>query len=206
MQKQAVSSCLYWVSRHKLWLNFKYRILVNVLHHHFKVAAVYHRRYVQVREVWGGTSSFNNIDNGEDDCEQRAKQRSDIKVHSTTSTPSPSAAPVHFVSQHPIFVSFTSTNFIVIIGWLNSILVNTRINILIHKVSIIWAEDRKSWRGADPIAVWDAFENEGISEPSNFAKMLLTIVVGHWQHPGHSTNSIRPWEARENHDGSCHSV
>ena len=40
-----------------------------------------------------------------------------------------------------------------------------------------WAEDRKTWRGADPIAVWDAFENEGISELSNFAKMLLTIVV-----------------------------
>ena len=25
--------------------------------------------------------------------------------------------------------------------------------------------------------MWDAFENEGISELSNFAKMLLTIVV-----------------------------
>ena len=45
---------------------------------HLKGAAVYCRRYVQVREVWGGTLSFNDIDNGEDDCEQKAKQHSDI--------------------------------------------------------------------------------------------------------------------------------
>lgn len=40
-----------------------------------------------------------------------------------------------------------------------------------------WEEDRKTWSGTDPIVVWDAFETEGISELSNFAKMLLTIVV-----------------------------
>ena len=40
-----------------------------------------------------------------------------------------------------------------------------------------WAENRKTWRRTDPIAVWDAFENEAILELSSFAKMLLTIVV-----------------------------
>jgi hypothetical protein len=38
-------------------------------------------------------------------------------------------------------------------------------------------EDRKTWRGTDPIAMWDAFDAEGISELSNFAKILLTIVA-----------------------------
>ena len=40
-----------------------------------------------------------------------------------------------------------------------------------------WEEDRKTWRGTDPIAMWDAFDTEGISELSNFAKILLTIVA-----------------------------
>ena len=40
-----------------------------------------------------------------------------------------------------------------------------------------WEEDRKTWRGTDPIAVWDAFDTEGILELSNFAKILLTIVA-----------------------------
>lgn len=40
-----------------------------------------------------------------------------------------------------------------------------------------WEEDRKTWRGTDPIAMWDAFDTEGISELSNLAKILLTIVA-----------------------------
>jgi len=40
-----------------------------------------------------------------------------------------------------------------------------------------WEEDKKTWRGTDPIAVWDAFDTEGISELSSFAKILLTIVA-----------------------------
>ena len=43
-----------------------------------------------------------------------------------------------------------------------------------------WAEDRKTWRGADPIAVWDAFENEGISELSNFREN--TDLYSLWMH------------------------
>ena len=40
-----------------------------------------------------------------------------------------------------------------------------------------WEEDRKTWWGTDPIAVWDAFETDGILELSNFVKILLMIVV-----------------------------
>jgi hypothetical protein len=40
-----------------------------------------------------------------------------------------------------------------------------------------WKEDRKKWKGDEPVAVWDAFETEEISELCEFAKMLLKIVV-----------------------------
>ena len=36
---------------------------------------------------------------------------------------------------------------------------------------------RNSWRGTDPIEVWEALETEEITELSNFAKMLLQIFA-----------------------------
>lgn len=40
-----------------------------------------------------------------------------------------------------------------------------------------WKDDRRNWKGNDPIAVWEAFKTEEISELCKFAKTLLRIVV-----------------------------
>ena len=65
---------------------------------------MYRRRYVRVREVWGGTSSFNDVDNGEDDREQKAKQRSDVNC---------TVAPNWAVALHGKFFGLCSAD------WLN---------------------------------------------------------------------------------------
>ena len=53
-----------------------------------------------------GTLSFNNIDNDEDDCEQKAKQRSDVKGRTV--------APNWVVAIHGKFFGLCSTD------WLNA--------------------------------------------------------------------------------------
>ena len=116
---------------------------------HFKVAAVYCRWYVQVREVWGGTLSFNNIDNSEDDCEQKAKQRSDVKGCTI--------APNWVVAIHGKFFGICSTNWLnakQMVAWCKISLINITAYTL-YPVFFL------------KIGTWNPFENVIYIDPSN---------------------------------------
>ena len=40
-----------------------------------------------------------------------------------------------------------------------------------------WKIDKESWKGDDPLLVWDAFEMREISELCHLAKLLLSVIV-----------------------------